>query len=52
MHENANREHLWVTAFARLLTHHRFAVTIAAEDPEVYIEIRDCGHLQEVQILT
>lgn len=51
IHENANREHLWLAAIARTLGKHH-NVSIASEEPDVYIEMRDLGHLEEIRILT
>lgn len=51
VHEKAHRDHLWVVSIARELVRLRFAVTIASEEPDVYVEMRDLGHLNEVAIL-
>lgn len=51
IHEDANREHIWMVVFAQQLRDSRCDVTIAAEEPHIYQAFQDAGFLDDIVIL-
>lgn len=51
LHENANREHIWMIVCAQQLRDSRCDVTMAAEEPHIYQSYKDAGFLDEIEIL-
>lgn len=52
VHKNTNREHVWLVVVAQELRDRGCQLTIVSEEPEVYLEFRDVGALDEIAIFS